>query len=393
MKTIIFTGGGSGGHLAPIRAIAPELKKTKKLIWIGSSHFEKQAARDLHITFKSICSGKFRRGKNFKNLIKNFVDIFRVGCGIVQSFFILLKNKPEKIFSTGGFVSVPVVIAAWILRIPVIIHEQTIGFGLANRIAAPVAQKILLAFPESKKYIPKKYHYKIEVVGNPIREDLTKGSFENLQKFLGDNLNEEKPILYITGGGQGSQLINEVIFELLPELTQKYYVIHQTGKSGIEKAKICHSNILTNVRMTNGEKCDYFPFEFVGAELSDIYASADIVLARAGAGTVNELDYFGVPSIFVPLRLVHNDEQTKNAEWFLKKNSSVIARSGAKRNDEAISSQTKKVFGIIIPQHEFNKETFMNKLEMLSIAKFRRKIKIPSQKQNRAKELILRELI
>ena len=387
MKTIILTGGGSGGHLAPIRAVVPELSKTKNLIWIGSSRFEKQAARDLHITFKSICSGKFRRGRNLKNVVKNFGDIFHVICGTLQSLFFLLRQKPEKVFSTGGFVSVPVVVAAWILRIPVVIHEQTIGFGLANSIAAPFAQKILLAFPESQKHIPKKYHSKIEVVGNPLREDLKKGNFQNLQKFLGVSLGKEKPILYITGGGQGSQLINEVIFELLSELTQRYYVIHQTGKSGIEKAQYLlpsfsshsnHSSIRTNTRMMqdkeggsldNIKSKDYFPFEFVGVELSDIYASADIVLARAGAGTVNELDYFAIPSIFVPLRPVQNDEQTKNAEWFLQNND-----------------------GNIIPQNEFNKETLMSALKKLSLKNLRRKAGRTPQKHNDATKLILKEL-
>ena len=386
MKTIILTGGGSGGHLAPIRAVASELSKTKNLIWIGSSHFERQAARDLHITFKGICSGKFRRGKNIKNVVKNFGDIFHVICGTLQSLFFLLKQKPEKVFSTGGFVSVPVVIAAWILRIPVVIHEQTIGFGLANSIAALFAQRILLAFPESQKYIPKKYHSKIEVVGNPLREDLKKGNFQNLQKFLGVSLGKEKPILYITGGGQGSQLINEVIFELLPELTQRYYVIHQTGKSGIEKAQyilqsfsshLHHSSIRTNTRMMQDNReggsfekiKDYFPFEFVGLELADIYASADIVLARAGAGTVNELDYFSIPSIFVPLRPVQNDEQTKNAEWFLQNND-----------------------GNIIPQNEFNKETLISTLKNLSLKNLRRKAGRTPQKHNDATELILKEL-
>ncbi|MCD5390111.1 MAG: glycosyltransferase, partial [Candidatus Pacebacteria bacterium] len=188
MNNIVVTGGGSGGHIAPIRAITPELLKTKKLIWIGSSDFEKNAAADLGIKFKKIASGKMRRGISFGNIVKNIIDIFRVEYGAWQSLFFLLKTKPEKVFSTGGFVSVPVVIAAWLLRIPIIIHEQTIGFGLANKIVASVAHKILLAFPESKKYIPEKHHFKVEVVGNPIRADLTNGSFEGLQGFLKTDL-------------------------------------------------------------------------------------------------------------------------------------------------------------------------------------------------------------
>lgn len=364
MKTIVLTGGGSGGHIAPIRAVAPELMKIKKLVWIGTSNFEKNVAAGLGIEFKKITSGKMRRGLSLKNIAKNIIDIFNVAYATCQSLFFLKKIKPEKVFSTGGFVSVPVVIAAWILHIPVIIHEQTIGFGLANKIAAVAAQKILLAFSESKKYIPEKYHTKVEIVGNPIRVDLMKGSFEKLQKFLGDKLMQEKPILYITGGGQGSQLLNEVVFESLNELIEKFYVIHQAGRSGIEKAKELQTNISANTSLRK----NYFPFEFVGTELADIYASADMVIARAGAGTVNELDYFGIYSIFVPLRPVQNDEQMKNAEWFLKKNK-----------------------GEIIEQAECNTKKLAEILRRNKISKLRRN-SIFENKESNSTELILENL-
>lgn len=357
MKTIVVTGGGSGGHIAPIRAITPELTKNKKLIWIGSSNFEKNAAQDLNIEFKKIVSGKLRRGLSINNIFKNIIDMFRVEYGAWQSLFFMIRKRPEKVFSTGGFVSVPVVIAAWFLRIPIIIHEQTIGFGLANKIGAFCASKILLAFPESKKYISKKYYAKIEIVGNPIREDLLKGNFEKLQKFLGNNLDERKAILYITGGGQGSQLINKVIFENSDWLTKHFYVIHQTGKNNIEKAKKIQKNTE-----------DYFPFAFIGDELADIYTSADIVVARSGAGTVNELAYFGIPSIFVPLQPVQDDEQMKNANWFLKNN-----------------------HGAIILQKEFNKEFLKNTLDKMNIKILRRNQKI-IYKENKTKKLMLENL-
>ena len=312
MKTIILTGGGSGGHIAPIRAVAPELLKTKKLVWIGSSHFEYNAAADMGIDFKKISSGKMRRGFSLSNIGKNILDIARVKIGFLQSFFFMIRHRPEKVFSTGGFVSIPVVIAARMLRIPVIIHEQTIGFGLANKIGAMCATKILLGFRESQKYIKAKHLPKITVVGNPIRENLLGGNKESLKGFLRSELKEDKPILYVTGGGQGSELINQVIFDHIEALTKKYYVIHQTGLVGIKQA--------TCVTLP-----DYFCFDFVaGHELADIYACADMVLARSGAGTVNELDHFNIYAIFVPLRPVQNDEQTKNAEWFLKQNHGVI---------------------------------------------------------------------
>ncbi len=352
MKTIIITGGGSGGHISPIRAVVPILKRQYSLIWIGSSHFEKNAANNLGIQFKEICSGKIRRNLTIKNIIKNIFDMFCVKCGAWQSLFFFIKNRPEKVFSTGGFVSVPVVVVAWFLRIPIIIHEQTIGFGMANKIGAFCASKILLTFEDSKKYIPQKYYNKVEVVGNPIREDLLNGSFKQLQDSLGEMLDTQKRILYITGGGQGSSLINEIIFELLPELTKKYYIIHQTGKSGIKKAR---SYIFD----------DYYSFEFINNELANIYASADIVVARAGAGTVNELDYFEIPTIFIPLRPTQNDEQTKNAEWFIKRNE-----------------------GKIIHQKELTKEKLVR--ELFSLIERENK---ENRKENNSTQKILKNLI
>ncbi len=334
-KRIILTGGGSGGHLAPIRAVAPQLQREGyKLLWIGATLFEENASRALGIPFKRILSGKFRRGKSMKNLLRNLRDLVKVGIATLQSLFLLKRKKPERVFSTGGFVSVPVVLAAGFLRIPVTIHEQTIGFGLANKIALPFADHILLAFEDSKKYIPQKYHDRIEVVGNPLREQLLNGSREELERSLGTKLKEEKPILYITGGGQGSQLINRVIFENLDWLTEHFTVLHQAGESGIEEAKRQRYE-------------DYFPFAFIGGELADIYASADFAIARAGAGTVNELAHFGIPTIFIPLRPTQNDEQTKNAQWFLTR------------------AHGSGIPGAIIHQEEFNGEKLREALSSL----------------------------
>lgn len=327
MNTIIVTGGGSGGHIAPIRAIGPSLKKERKVVWMGTSDFEKHGSQLIDVEFKKIMSGKMRRGLNFSNLWRNFVDLFRVEIGFWQSLFFMRKVKPEIVFSTGGFVSVPVVLAAWFLRIPVVIHEQTIGFGLSNKIAAMFAKKILIAFEDSRSYISKKHHSKIELVGNPVREKLLGGNKKNLEEHLEIELKEDKPILYITGGGRGSKRMNDVVEKNLESLCAKFYVIHQTGMFGIARAK-------------KNDIKDYFPYQFIGKELADIYACADLVLSRAGAGTVNELDHFGIYGIFVPLRPVQNDEQTKNAEWFLRSNK-----------------------GAIIPQDDFSSSTFLLELE------------------------------
>ena len=318
-KYIIFTGGGSGGHIAPIRAIAPTLKeKGYTLKWVGSSQFEKRAAHSLNIPFISILSGKMRRGLTLKNIVRNFLDLFKVALAFFQSLFFLLEERPKLIFSTGGFVSVPLVVAAGVLRIPVVIHEQTIGFGLANKIALPFADRILLAFEDSKKHIPKKYWRKIEVVGNPVRSELLNGSREAFFEHFPQFREKEKPILYITGGGQGAKQINEVVFQLLSLLLNDFLVIHQAGEIGVEKAKtIAHS-------LDEELKDSYIPLGFIGEELPHIYATASFAVSRAGAGTVNEFHTFRIPTVFIPLRPTQDDEQMKNAQWFVERNSGSI---------------------------------------------------------------------
>ncbi len=316
-KYLVLTGGGSGGHIAPLRALIPELKKDFSLLWVGSSHFEEGAADEFQIPFYKIQSGKLRRGKTFRNFLLNVRDFFRVVFAFFQVFFLFLKKRPQKIFSTGGFVSVPVVLAAGILRIPLYIHEQTIGFGLANKIALPFAKKIFLSFQNSKKYIPSLFHSKVIVSGNPIRKSLLGGSRTQLELFLGEKL-EGKKVLYITGGGQGASKINEIIFSLLPEILPRYVVIHQVGKLDFQKAQDIKK------KYNSLGKRNYFPFSFIQGELKHIYATANLVISRAGAGTVRELFFFNLPTIFIPLRPTQNDEQTKNAQWFLGKKNGIL---------------------------------------------------------------------
>ena len=336
-KYIIFTGGGSGGHIAPIRAVAPILKeKGYTLKWVGSSQFEKRAAHSLNIPFISILSGKMRRGLTLKNIVRNFLDLFKVTLAFFQSLFFLLKERPKLIFSTGGFVSVPLVVAAGILRIPVVIHEQTIGFGLANKIALPFADTVLLAFEDSKKHIPKKYWKKVEVVGNPIRSDLLNGSREAFFKHFPQFQGIEKPILYITGGGQGAKQINEVVFHLLPTLLNNFLVIHQVGETGLEEAKTFAKSLDEELASS------YIPLGFIGEELPHIYATASFAVSRAGAGTVNEFHIFRIPTVFIPLRPTQNDEQMKNAQWFIERNEGSIIEP-EKLSKEILLTHIKKL--------------------------------------------------
>lgn len=296
MKRIIFTGGGSGGHVVPAITIIKELQNEDnlKIQYIGSySGIERKLITELNIKYKPILTGKLRRYFSFQN----FIDIFKVALAIVQAFFYLLPRRSNAILlSTGGFVSVPPVIAAWILRIPIYIHEQTSRIGLANKIASKFASKVFISFKDSADYFPKE---KTIYSGYPVRmecftEEITKGEIKG-RKLTSIT----KPILFVTGGGNGSYLLNSFIEDSLPRLKQKFLVIHQVGKKNLHK-------------YSKFEDENYIAVAFVD-HMIDMFKLSQIVISRAGAGTVSELIALKKPSIFIPLKIAQKNEQYHNA--------------------------------------------------------------------------------
>ena len=310
-RTILLTGGGSGGHAMPLIAIYEALNKfanEKNLdfnyLWVGSKyHIEGKLASELDLPFAPISTGKLRRYFSFRN----FIDLFKVFFGFIQSLFLIMRHKPAVVFSTGGFVSVPVVVAASFLRTHIIIHEQTIDAGLANKIAARFAHTVAVTFEESKRYFPSK---KVMLTGIPLRSSIRVEHPELSHEQLG--LSKDLPTIYITGGGLGCHILNETILELLPELLVEYQVVFQTGNAlgGEDYRQVCEfKQKLANVKQQERLQI----YNFVTNELADIYQVADLVIARSGAGTVNELIALKKPAIFVPLAIATNNEQLKNA--------------------------------------------------------------------------------
>ena len=297
-KTIIFTGGGSGGHVMPALTIIKKINQNKEfnIHYIGGiSSIERELVRDYELTYHPIHTGKLRRYLS----IENMKDILNVFLGLIDSFKVLWKfnSKRTLVFSTGGFVSVPVVLAAKLQGKKVFIHEQTSRVGLANKISSLVADKVFVSFEESLKYFnPKKTFFS----GYPLREECY-SNIINPVIINGRNLNsEKKPILFVTGGGNGAQLINKLIGENFAELTQKYLVVHQVGKSFIDEySKLKHP--------------DYIPLAFIGKEMIDLFKLATVTLSRSGAGTVCELIAVGKKSIFIPLKIAQKNEQYFNA--------------------------------------------------------------------------------
>ncbi|MFP4456386.1 MAG: undecaprenyldiphospho-muramoylpentapeptide beta-N-acetylglucosaminyltransferase [Clostridia bacterium] len=297
MGKIVFTGGGTAGHVMPILALVDDLKvKGFDMHYIGSKNgIEKTLAEDKNIPYYSVSTGKLRRYFD----LENFIDPFRVIKGTWEARKLLKKIKPDLIFSKGGFVSVPIILAASNLRIPVILHESDYSPGLANKLTLRFADKILVTFPETLNYLSKE---KSLLVGTPIRKEILQGDINKGKDLTGF---DEKPTLMVMGGSSGSQTINKVVRSSLEELIKEFNVIHLCGKGNLKSEYI-------NV---NG----YKQFEFVTDELPHLFAITDLMVSRAGANTLYELLSLHMPNILIPLPLSSSrGDQILNAKSFSK---------------------------------------------------------------------------
>ncbi|MHC1721108.1 MAG: undecaprenyldiphospho-muramoylpentapeptide beta-N-acetylglucosaminyltransferase [Clostridiaceae bacterium] len=304
MKKIIMTGGGTAGHVMPNVALFPELKKNGYVIeYIGSkAGIEKGIIEQEGIKYFSISSGKLRRYIDVKNLS----DPFKVLKGVLEAYIIIKKEKPDIVFSKGGFVSVPVVIGAYLNRVPVIAHESDITPGLANRISAPYCTKICVTFPESLAAIKGD---KGVLTGTPIRAEILNGSVDAGRQMCG--FADEKPVILTIGGSQGSRIINDNLRSCLTELLKKYNVAHICGKGNIDGS-------LSGLQ-------GYKQFEFLGDDLKHVFAAADVVISRAGANTIFELLALGKPNLLIPLsKKSSRGDQILNAESFRKSGYSMV---------------------------------------------------------------------
>ena len=271
--------------------------------YIGSyAGMEKQLIEEQNIPYYGISSGKLRRYKDLRNL----TDPFRVIKGYAQSVSLLRKIKPDVVFSKGGFVSVPVVLAAKRLRIPAIIHESDMTPGLANKIAIPAACKVCCNFPETVDYLPKD---KAVLTGSPIRQELLSGDKEQAARLCGFTM--DKPVILVVGGSSGSKFINDAVRGLLDDLLANYQIIHLCGKGNIDK--------LYNNRS------GYVQFEYAGKELRDMFALSSLVISRAGANAICEILALRKPNILIPLSAeASRGDQILNAASFEKSGYSVV---------------------------------------------------------------------
>ncbi|MDF2843843.1 MAG: murG [Herbinix sp.] len=306
MKRIVLTGGGTAGHVTPCIALLPMLKEEGYDIhYIGSYQgIEQKLIEELNIPYYGISSGKLRRYFD----PKNFTDPIKVVKGYFEASKLFQQLKPDVVFSKGGFVTVPVVMAAKKNKIPVIIHESDITPGLANRLAIPSATKVCANFPETIPYLPAG---KAVLTGTPIRKELFSGNKIKGLNFCGFTAN--KPILLIVGGSTGSRTINETIRGLLPTLLRDYQVIHLCGKGNLNEL----------YKYTPG----YVQYEYIKEELSDLLAAADLVISRAGANAICELLALRKPNILIPLPAASSrGDQILNAESFERQGFSLVLK-------------------------------------------------------------------
>lgn len=348
-KTILFTGGGTAGHVMVNLALIPRFREDGwEIIYIGSKNgIEKSLVADLEgVTYYSVSTGKLRRYFDWNN----FKDPFKVLKGIFQAFRVIRKHKPNLIFSKGGFVSVPVVLGGWLNRVPVIIHESDITPGLANKIAIPFATKVCTTFPETTRHFDKD---KAKYVGAIIRDELRKGDAGRGRKLCG--FDKEKPVILIMGGSLGSRILNEVVRNNLDSLLPRFQIVHLCGKGQVDD---------------NLQKPGYCQFEYLSDPLADVLNMADFVVSRAGSNAIFEFLSLNKPMLLIPLsKAASRGDQILNARSFEKMGYAQVLME-EDLSDEKFLEQLEQLME--------NKETYREKMSQNS----------PEQSMNEVIQLI-----
>jgi len=321
---ILFAGGGTGGHIFPILAVARELKKVRaelfsqeklEFFYFGPKDtFDQAVLSDEDIKIRSILAGKIRRYFTPQALLLNFIDLFKIPIGSFQAFFKIFFLSPDVIFSKGGYGSWPVVFAGWILGVPIFLHESDVTPGLANKIMSHFALIVFVSFPKTEYFPPAK----TILSGNPIRKEILEGSKQ--EAWLRFQLSREKPTILILGGSQGAQRINDLILEILPEIVEKYEIIHQCGEKNFHQVGAEANAVISEEQLKY-----YHLFPFLDEiELSHAYQWADLVVSRAGSSIIFEIAAIGKPSILIPIPEAAQNHQSRNAYTFAQEERAVV---------------------------------------------------------------------
>ncbi|HCP08909.1 MAG TPA: undecaprenyldiphospho-muramoylpentapeptide beta-N-acetylglucosaminyltransferase [Candidatus Moranbacteria bacterium] len=340
---IVLTGGGTGGHIVPLVTVAKKLKEKAEeaetdFLFIGpKGKLEEELMAQAGIPTKSVQVGKMRRYFS----MHNFVDMIRLPIGFIQALWHLLVYMPDAIFSKGGYASIPVVLAGWLYRIPILIHESDSIPGMTNDILGKFAARVAVSYEEAEKNFAAS---QVVLTGNPVREDINKGDVSSARQRFG--LTESKKVIFVYGGSQGAQSVNDKLLNILPELLSKYQVVHQTGTENYEGVV----RKAAELGIKAGRE-GYHPTGFVGEELKDILAVSDLVITRAGANSLSEVAANGKPAIVIPLENSASNHQKMNAYSIARKGGCVvleennlgenmlIGKIGEMMDDETLRSQ------------------------------------------------------
>lgn len=316
---ILFTGGGTGGHFYPIIAVAQELNnliKEKRLLgaemyYMSPTPYNSGVLFDNGIIYKKNSAGKLRRYFS----ILNFFDLFKTAWGVIQSIFQVYSIYPDVVFAKGGYASFPALLAARILRIPVVIHESDSAPGRVNAWAGKFADKVAISYPDAARFFSPE---KVALTGNPVRKDIEVPITEGTHEFL--NLEENVPAVLVLGGSQGAKALNDLILEDLDNLLQSFQIIHQTGKNNYQEVKATAEAVLYNSKFKNRYKA----YDYLNELAMRMAAGASsVVVSRAGS-TIFEIAAWGVPSIIIPIPEEVSHDQRKNAYAYARSGAAVV---------------------------------------------------------------------
>lgn len=308
-RRIILTGGGTAGHVMPNLALAPELRRRGwDILYIASRGPELETVQRSGLDFRIVACGKLRRYASWRH----WIEPFRILLGLLQSLVVLARWRPRVVFSKGGYVAVPPCLAARLLGIPVVTHESDVTPGLANRLIALFAARILYSFPETFEHLPHRVRGRAKQTGAPVRQELLIGDrrrgAEVCRFAPGQHESDDLPVLLVMGGSLGAERLNQALGEVLPHLCESYRVVHLTGRG--KRMALDHPN--------------YRQFEFVAEAMGDLLAFADLVVSRAGAGSVFELSALAKPMLLVPLVYGSRGDQVLNAQSLARRGAALV---------------------------------------------------------------------
>ncbi|WP_414942671.1 undecaprenyldiphospho-muramoylpentapeptide beta-N-acetylglucosaminyltransferase [Amycolatopsis sp. cmx-11-51] len=315
---LIVTGGGTGGHtypaLAAIRTLRARLTdegRAVEVLWVGTAAgLEARVTAAEGIPFQAVATGKIRRARNPLKMLSraNLADMARVPLGVFQARSVVARFQPDVVLATGGYVAVPVGVAARVCNRPLVIHEQTLRLGLANRVLARFAARVAVSSESTLSHLPPATQKRAVATGNPVRSELLAGDADRAVEALGvQGFDRALPTLYVTGGAQGATQINELVAAILPWLLEQANVVHQCGPASVETQQERAAALPPEL------SARYLPVGFVGSELPDLFALADVVISRSGAGTIAELTALGKAAVLIPLASSAGGEQAHNA--------------------------------------------------------------------------------